>query len=162
MVCNWRQQRRDLNPKVLIPQHVPLTVLEKSLHMCKVFLITNAEMKLLDYTCEHGLPRWHYLKEPTCQCRRCKRHAGGSLGDVRDMQEDPWVGKITWRRSWQPTPVFLPEKSYGPRSLVGFSPWGPKELDTTEWLSSHVRQLYLSRTERRFFFPYWLLQNIEL
>ena len=36
----------------------------------------------------------------------------------------PWVWKIPWRRKWQPTPVFLPGKSYGQRSLVGYSPWG--------------------------------------
>ena len=46
---------------------------------------------------------------------------------------DPWVGKILWRRKWQPTPVFLPGKSHG-WSLVGYSPWGRKESDTTEWL----------------------------
>ena len=45
---------------------------------------------------------------------------------------NPWVGKISWRRKWQPTPVFLPGKSHGWRSLVGYSPWGRKELDTTE------------------------------
>ena len=41
---------------------------------------------------------------------------------------NPWVGKIPWRREWQPTPVFLP----GQRNLVGYSPWGRKESDTTE------------------------------
>ena len=41
-----------------------------------------------------------------------------------------------WRRKWQPTPVFLPRKSHGWRSLVGYSPWGHKELDTTERLHS--------------------------
>ena len=40
------------------------------------------------------------------------------------------VGKISWRRKWQPTPVFLPGKSHGLRGLVGCSPWGCKELDT--------------------------------
>ena len=50
---------------------------------------------------------------------------------------DPWVGKIPWRRKWQPTPVFLPGKSHGQRSLAGCSPWGRKELDTTEWLHFH-------------------------
>ena len=45
---------------------------------------------------------------------------------------DPWVRKILWRRAWQPTPVFLPEESHGERSLVGNSPWGHKESDTTE------------------------------
>ena len=47
---------------------------------------------------------------------------------------NPWVGKIPWRRKWQPTPVFLPGKSHGPRSLVGYCPWGHKESDTTERL----------------------------
>ena len=48
---------------------------------------------------------------------------------------NPWVRKIAWRREWQPTPVFLPGKSHEERSLVGYSPQGRKELDTTQWLS---------------------------
>ena len=54
---------------------------------------------------------------------------------MQEMQEtgfDPWVGKISWQRKWQPTPVFLPGNYHGERSLVGYSPWGCKELDTTE------------------------------
>ena len=47
---------------------------------------------------------------------------------------DPWVGKITWRRLWQPTPVFLPRESHGQRSLAGYSPRGRKESDTMERL----------------------------
>ena len=43
-----------------------------------------------------------------------------------------------WRRQWQPTPVLLPGKSHGRRSLVGCSPWGCKESDTTEWLHFHA------------------------
>ena len=43
-----------------------------------------------------------------------------------------WVGKIPWRRKWQPTPVSLPGKSHGQRNLEDYSPWGRKELDTTE------------------------------
>ena len=50
---------------------------------------------------------------------------------------DPWVGKVPWRRKWQPTPVFMPGESHGPRSLLGYSPWGRKELDTTERLHFH-------------------------
>ena len=42
-----------------------------------------------------------------------------------------WVGKIPWRRAWQPTPVFLAGESYGQRSLAGYSPWGHKESDMT-------------------------------
>ena len=47
---------------------------------------------------------------------------------------DPWVGKLPWRRKWQPTPVLLPGKFHGRRSLVGYSPWDCKELHTTEQL----------------------------
>ena len=39
-----------------------------------------------------------------------------------------WVGKIPWRREWQPTPVFLPGKSHGQRSLAGYCPWGHKRV----------------------------------
>ena len=45
---------------------------------------------------------------------------------------NPQVGKIPWIRKWQSTPVFLSEESYGQRSLVGYSPYGRKELDMTE------------------------------
>ena len=45
---------------------------------------------------------------------------------------DTWVGKIPWRRAWQPAPVFLPGESHVQRSLAGYSPWGCKELDMTE------------------------------
>ena len=48
---------------------------------------------------------------------------------------NPWVRKIPWRRKWQPSPIFLPGKSHGQRSLAGFSPWGCKESDTTERLT---------------------------
>ena len=60
------------------------------------------------------LPRWLSGKEFACYCRR----RGFNL----------WVRKIPWRRRWQPTPVFLPGKSHGQRSLVGCSPQGGKSL----------------------------------
>ena len=56
---------------------------------------------------------------------------------------NPWVWKIPWRRKWQPTPVFLPGKSHGRWSLMGYSPWGHKESDMTEWLpftSLHMKR----------------------
>ena len=48
---------------------------------------------------------------------------------------DPWVGKILWRGKWQPTSVLLPGKFHGRRILVGYSPWGCRELDTLEQLN---------------------------
>ena len=52
--------------------------------------------------------------------------------DHRRHGFDPWVRKIPGKRAWQPTSVILPGESYGQRSLVGYSPWGHKESDTTE------------------------------
>ena len=60
----------------------------------------------------HGLYSPWGGKESACQCRT--------------HRFNPWVGKIPWRRKWQPTPIFLSEKSYGQRSLAGYSPWGCK------------------------------------
>ena len=57
---------------------------------------------------------------------------------MQETQFDALVGKVPWRRAWQPTPVLLPGESRGQGSLVGYSPWGRKELDLTEWLSRHV------------------------
>ena len=54
------------------------------------------------------------------------------LPTMRGPGFNPWVGKVPWRRKWQPTPVFLPGESHGWRSLVGYSPQGCKESDTTE------------------------------
>ena len=47
-----------------------------------------------------------------------------NLPATQETQFDPWVGKILWRRKWQPTPVVLPGESHGGRSLVDYSPWG--------------------------------------
>ena len=44
----------------------------------------------------------------------------------------PWVMKIHWRKKWQHTPILLPGKFHGQRSLAGYSPWGCKTLDTTK------------------------------
>ena len=49
-----------------------------------------------------------------------------SILQFRTRRFDPWVGKIPWSRKWQPTPIFMPGKSHGQRSLEGYSPWGLK------------------------------------
>ena len=62
---------------------------------------------------------------------------------MQEMQEMlVWSGKIPWRRKWQPTPVFLLGKFHRKRSLAGHSPWGCKESDKTEWLSTAQLSLY--------------------
>ena len=55
-----------------------------------------------------------------------------NLPAVKRYGFDCWVRKCPWRREWQPTPVFLPGEFHGQRSLVGYSPWGRKELDTSD------------------------------
>ena len=49
-----------------------------------------------------------------------------------------WVEKIPGSRKWQPTPVFLPGESHAKRRLMGYSPWGHKESDMIEILSTHI------------------------
>ena len=63
---------------------------------------------------------------------------------------NPRVRKIPWRRAWEPTPVFLSGESHGQRSLVGYSPWGCRESDMTEWLT-HALEL---EPERALKIPY--------
>ena len=82
---------------------------------------------------------------------------------------DPWVRKILWRRKWQPTPVFFPGKSHGGRNLVGYSPWGCKESDTTERLHfpfPHSAGLESQSTKSDMpeisFFPTFLILNFYL
>ena len=74
------------------------------------------------------VPRGTCGKESVCQCRRLKRHG-----------LDPGSGGTPWRRKWQPTPVFLLGQSHGQR-LVGCSPWGCRELDTT----GHISVMFIS------------------
>ena len=79
----------------------------------------------------HSRDSWLYIcfpdgaggKESTCLCRRLRRH-----------KFDLWVWKIPWSRKWQPTPVSLPGKFHGQKSLVGC-----KESDMTDWLSMCTR-----------------------
>ena len=61
-----------------------------------------------------------------------------SLPAVQETGFDPWVGKIPWRRKWQPTPVFLPGEFHGWRSLVGYSPWDHKESDMTQRIYTYT------------------------
>ena len=64
-----------------------------------------------------------------------------NAADVRDASSTPW------RREWVPTPVFLPGEFHGQRSLVGYSPWGHEESDTTE-------KLTLNMFHRTYYFNY--------
>ena len=62
----------------------------------------------------------------------CKKKKKESICKTGDKTLFCRVGKIPWRRAWQPTPVFLPGESHGQRNKVGYSPWGYKDSDSTE------------------------------
>ena len=66
--------------------------------------------------------------------------------NVGDVDLIPGVGKIPWRRKWQPTPVFLPGKSHGQRGMVDYSPWGCKESDVTDHTHTHTHTYTYTQT----------------
>ena len=66
------------------------------------------------------------------------KESTGKAGDTGHMGLIPRSGRSSGGGKWHPTPVFLPEKSHGQRSLAGYSPCGPKELNTTEQLNTHA------------------------
>ena len=84
-----------------------------------------------------------------------QRSPGGSDGKQSALQSwrpgfDPWAGKIPWRKEWLPTPVFLPGKSHGQRSLAGCIPLGSQESNVTEQLTiSHTFTEILAPSARR-------------
>ena len=102
----------QISAQRLIPQ--------ESLHLIPFpnMLPTLPNLFIHCYIIHWGFPGDSEVKDSTCQCRRCRFN--------------PWVGKIPWRRKWQPTLVFLLGEFHGWRSLVGYSPRGRKESDTTE------------------------------
>ena len=78
-------------------------------------------------------------KKPACQCR------------INGL--DPWIWKIPWRRKWQPTPIFLPGKSHGPRSLAGYGSWGQKTIRhslVTKWQQQQIFTLFLPKFREQF------------
>ena len=95
------------------------------------------------YMCMWGLPRWFCGKEPACQCWRCKR-----------LEFDPWVGKIPWRRAWQPTPLFLSVKSRGQRSPVACSSWDHRVRH--EWATGHTAHTHVHTHKYIYIYVYIL------
>ena len=94
-----------------------LILSRRSSLLCYLFALFSLLFTLCNFYYPNfrlGLPLWLSGKESTCQCRR--------------QGFSPWVGKILWRRKWQPIPVFLPGKSQGQRSLEGYRPWGCKRV----------------------------------
>ena len=98
---------------------------------CKWHLFTC----LIAFFCSVDFSYWYIgvlcIWGKSALCLRHKLHMFLTLPTVSHCYDD------SWRRQWHPTPVLLPEKSHGWRSLEGCSPWGCEESDTTEWLHFH-------------------------
>ena len=96
-----------------------------------------------------GFPWWLSGKESTCQCRR--------------HRYNPWVRKTPWRRKWQTTPVFLPGKSHGQRSLVNCSPRGRKRVGhhsaTRQQLDARRMLLFMAEQVLLLMGEVWLMHN---
>ena len=88
---------------------------------------------------QNGPPLKSLLQHHNSQvAKKLPANAGGMR-----CRFDLWVGKIPWSRAWQLTPIFLPGELRGQRSLAGYSPWGHKDLDTTEQVSLSIVLLSL-------------------
>ena len=82
-----------------------------------------------------------------------------NAGDAGNRVSIPGLRRFPWRRAWQPTPVSLPGKSHGQRSLGGYSPWGCKELGMTEATehtdSTHVSNRQLTTSMQVHYMKCW-------
>ena len=144
----------SLHTVIILGSHNPFASLSSETLNVSRFAskLTNLLVNFIKVDITLGFPAGTSGKEPTCQCRRHKRH-----------RFDPWIGKIPWRRAWQPTPVFWPGESHGQRSLAEYSPWGCQELNTTEQLtlSLHVLAIVnsaaMNTRVHMFFFNYGFL-----
>ena len=104
---------------------VSITYIHIYIYLTYIFIYIYLHVNIYIFT--HVCYTWTSLVAQLVVCLQCGR-----------ARFDPWVRKIPWRRKWQPTPVFLPGESRGQRSLVGYSPWGHKESDTTEWQTLYI------------------------
>ena len=119
-ILNWYRQsppiKMQIDPSKPLPRINQYPINKEALQGIKPIVDDYmAQSLIMWYTSPcNRLPRWLSGKESTCQCRR---YGFSSL-----------IGKLPWMREWQPTLVFLPAKSHGQRSLVGYSPWGHKRV----------------------------------
>ena len=107
--------------------------------------ITYSNVLSIDYKIKSSMYLLILLKLTclyTYKCLLIVGFLGGSDGKDSPAMQDPWVGKIPWRRKWQPTPVIFPGEFHGQRNLAGYSPWGCKESGMTGQLSVTHYQIF--------------------
>ena len=125
-----------------------LPKLETSLPFIKVLPLRTLQAQILQWYFKvrssffrerhssQGISFFSYLKRNNLGFKlnsfKCNQNHSTQWTLIFPSRFYPWIGKILWRRKWKPTPVLLPGKSHGQRSVVGYSPWGRKESDMTE------------------------------
>ena len=105
--CDWTTIKKRMQKKQkssLVTSHY--------FHYCWLYL--RISIPKLNRNTDRNASWWLSGKKSAYQCKRCGLN--------------PWVRKNSWRRKWQPIPVFLPGKSNGQRSLAGYSSWGHKRV----------------------------------
>ena len=102
------------------------------------------KLKSLTISPFHG--HWSFLLTLSLRLviRGCERPWASQCRRDNRLGFDPWVGKMPWRKAWQPTPIFLPAESPRTEELEDYSPWGHKELETTEQLSTQCLSMPLN------------------
>ena len=150
--CSWTGKKRRVNLALFCARR------EKNLTTDFFFYKYKVKEKPQAHYCNNhlwsGLPQWLSGRVSL----HCRRHRRGKLS--------PWVRNIPWKRNWQPTPVFLSGKSQGQRSLMGYSPWGQRESNTTEHTCNHAFVVYARHCVRGFiylhvFFHLIFVQSLE-
>ena len=136
-----KKERKKLYPFFLLQSPGPLASSQeswtpfsslKTLDFLSTYLIINS----LNYINLFFFSSCYYLIWDSLVAQTVKH-----LSAMQETQVRSLGGKILWSRKWQPSPVFLPGKSHGRWSLVGYCPWGRKELDMTERLHFHFHYL---------------------
>ena len=127
-----------LEDEARLQGHVDIVIHHPSLYMrCLSLLIPARLWPTFPVSWEmwnRSPQRWvcHVVYAPNLWQQWFQKSLQGICPHCRRPRFYPWVGKNPWRKEWQPTPVFLPGELRGHRSLVGCSPQGYKESDTTE------------------------------
>ena len=129
---DWNENWHSFSSSVATAEFSKFAGILRTASSLRIYSEISQTGYLFFSSCIMGFPGGTNGKESACQCRRCQR-----------CRFDPWVRKTLWRGKGQPTPVFVPGKSHGQRSLVSYSPWGRKESDTTERLSTHAHTVTL-------------------
>ena len=120
LTWNWRRTSLEVFPNVSILEWY-IFVFQAHSYLLVTFLDV---FNYRNSSPSRRASQWFSGKESAYQCRRHGFH--------------PWIGKIPWRRTWQPTAVLFPGESHGQRTLAGYSPWGHRESDTTEYLTAEA------------------------